>query len=117
MRLKPLRFIGHKIGPFEHIELNWNKDSRYTLIVAENGMGKTTLVVAMAACLSIGDDHLFPHRQFQRFAHDKESFAYFELENQGDFVWIAICPLLRSNVQKFVELLTNYANLQLLDSS
>jgi hypothetical protein len=49
MKLKPVRFIGHNIGPFEHVELNWEKDSRYTLIVAENGMGKTTLVAAMAA--------------------------------------------------------------------
>ncbi len=44
MKLKPLKFIGHKIGPFEHIELTWDTESRHTLIVGENGMGKTTLL-------------------------------------------------------------------------
>jgi predicted ATP-binding protein involved in virulence len=88
MRLKPVRFIGHKIGPFDHIELNWEKDSRYTLIVAENGLGKTTLVAAMAACLSFGDDNLFPTVHFQRFGHDDETFAYFELDRGGKTAWI-----------------------------
>ena len=37
MKLKPLKFIGHKIGPFEHIELTWDTESRHTLIVGENG--------------------------------------------------------------------------------
>lgn len=78
MRLKPKRFIAHKIGPFEHLELNWETDSRYTLIVAENGMGKTSLVTAMAACLSLGDDNLFHPSHLQRFAHDETAFAAFE---------------------------------------
>jgi predicted ATP-binding protein involved in virulence len=70
MRLKPIRFIGHKIGPFDHIELNWDKESRHTLIVAENGMGKTTLVAAIAACLSLGHNGLFmpSHVSSQFFA-------------------------------------------------
>ncbi len=88
MKLKPLRFIGHKIGPFDHIELNWEKDSRHTLIVAENGMGKTTLVAAMAACLSFGDDSLFPDSHFQRFTHDEESFAFFEVVFGDEVGWL-----------------------------
>jgi predicted ATP-binding protein involved in virulence len=83
MKLKPIKFIGHKLGPFEHIELNWDRDSRYTLIVGENGMGKTTLVTAMAACLSFGDDTFFPPSQFDRFAHSEESFAALEVEWKG----------------------------------
>src|SRR5262245_3743100 len=63
MKLKPLRFIGHKIGPFDHIELNWDKNSHYTLIVAENGMGKTTLVATIAACLSLGNESLISPEQ------------------------------------------------------
>ena len=89
MRLKPVRFIGHNIGPFDHVELNWDKDSRYTLIVAENGLGKTTLVAAMAACLSFGENNLFPSVHFRRFAHDEEAFAYLELELDGTTDWIA----------------------------
>jgi energy-coupling factor transporter ATP-binding protein EcfA2 len=88
MRLKPLKFIGHKIGPFEHIELNWNKESRYTLIVGENGMGKTTLVAAIAACLSFGDKNLFPHSHFERFAHSQESFAGIELDLGNETGWL-----------------------------
>lgn len=88
MRWKPVRFIGHKIGPFDHIELNWEQDSRYTLIVAENGMGKTTLVTAMAACLSFGDDDLCPSLNFERFAHDDESFAALELSLGQDTGWL-----------------------------
>jgi predicted ATP-binding protein involved in virulence len=87
MKLKPVRFIGHNIGPFEHVELNWEKDSRYTLIVAGNGMGKTTLVAAMAACLSFGEDSVFPATHFRRFTRDKEAFAYFELELDGTTHW------------------------------
>jgi predicted ATPase len=88
MKWKPIRFIGHKIGPFDHIELNWERDSRYTLIVAENGMGKTTLVAAMAACLSFGDDNLFPSMHFERFAHDEEAFAALELSLEQDTGWL-----------------------------
>ena len=88
MRWKPVRFIGHKIGPFDHVELNWEQDSRYTLIVAENGMGKTTLVTAMAACLSFGDDDLCPSLNFERFAHDDGSFAALELSLGQDTGWL-----------------------------
>jgi predicted ATP-binding protein involved in virulence len=88
MRWKPVRFIGHKIGPFDHIELNWEQESRYTLIVAENGMGKTTLVAAMAACLSFGDDDLCPSLNFERFAHDDEAFAALELNLGQDTGWL-----------------------------
>jgi hypothetical protein len=88
MKLRPVRFIGHKIGPFDHIELNWAQDSRYTLIVAENGMGKTTLVAAMAACLSFGDDNLFSTAHFRRFTHDEQAFAYLELEMGRETGWI-----------------------------
>jgi len=87
MRIKPVRFIGHKIGPFDHIELNWEQGSRYTLIVAENGLGKTTLVAAMAACLCFGDDDSFPAAHFQRFVHSEESFAYLEV-NLDKTYWI-----------------------------
>jgi predicted ATPase len=88
VKLKPIKFIGHKIGPFDHIELNWDKDSRYTLIVGENGVGKTTLVAALAVCLSFGDDNLFPASQFDRFAHDEESFAALEVEWEGKAGWL-----------------------------
>lgn len=88
MKWKPVRFIGHKIGPFDHIELNWEKGSRYTLIVAENGMGKTTLVAAMAACLSFGDDNLFPSVYFERFASNREALAYLEIELGSETGWI-----------------------------
>jgi energy-coupling factor transporter ATP-binding protein EcfA2 len=90
VRLKPVKFVGHKIGPFDHIELNWQQDSDYTLIVAENGLGKTTLVAAMAACLSLGDDTLFPDEHFERFAHYKtgDSFAYLEIDMEGEAGWI-----------------------------
>lgn len=101
MKLKPLRFIGHKIGPFDHIELNWEKESRHTLIIAENGMGKTTLVTAIAACLSLGNKQHFPPEAFQRFAHNQESFAYFSFEYNGEVFWSFSCPL--SNNDKNTE--------------
>ncbi len=88
MRLKPVRFIGHNIGPFDHVELNWERDSRYTLIVAENGLGKTTLVAAMAACLSFGENDLLPSVHFRRFTHDENAFAYLELEAGKRIGWI-----------------------------
>ncbi|MGB0385117.1 MAG: AAA family ATPase [Ardenticatenaceae bacterium] len=83
MKMTPVRFVGHKIGPFDHIELNWEKESRYTLIVAENGMGKTTLVAAMAACLAAGNGVLFPDNLFARLAHDDTSYAYLEVDING----------------------------------
>lgn len=83
MKMMPVRFVGHKIGPFDHIELNWEKESRYTLIVAENGMGKTTLAVALAACLAAGNNKLFPAELFLRFAHDDSSYAYLEVDLNG----------------------------------
>ena len=92
MKLKPLQFIGHKIGPFDHIELNWDKESQHTLIVAENGMGKTTLVTAISACLSLGDQNLLPLTIFKRFAHDKESFAYLSFEIDDETLWSFYCP-------------------------
>lgn len=84
MNMRPVRFVAHKIGPFEHIELNWEKESRYTLIVAENGMGKTTLVTAMAACLAAGNLALFPFGLFARLGHDETSYAYFEVDINGE---------------------------------
>jgi predicted ATP-binding protein involved in virulence len=84
MKMTPVRFVAHKIGPFDHIELNWEKESRYTLIVAENGMGKTTLVTAMAACLAAGNETLFPFDLFARLAHDESSYAYFEVNINGE---------------------------------
>ena len=89
MKLKPTHFIGHKLGPFEHIELTWsqNKDSRYTLIVGENGMGKTTLVTAMAACLSFGEEELFPPEHFERFITDEGSFSYLEVKWGNEYGW------------------------------
>lgn len=92
MKLKPLKFIGHQIGPFDHIELNWDKESQHTLVVAENGMGKTTIVTAIAACLSLGDQKLFPLTIFQRFAHDKESFAFFCFQVADEILWSFYCP-------------------------
>ncbi len=88
VRLKPVKFIAHKLGPFEHLELDWDKDSRYTLIVGENGMGKTTLVAAMAACLSFGNENLFPDKHFERFAHNEESFACLEINLDNKTGWL-----------------------------
>lgn len=99
MKLRPLRFIGHKIGPFDHIELNWEKDSRHTLVVAENGMGKTTLVAAIASCLSAGDREFFPIEHFQQFAHNKSATAYLEMELNGQTEWMVQCPLADSDQQ------------------
>lgn len=48
-------------------------------IVGENGMGKTTLVTAIAACLA-GTDQLFPSQLFDRLGQDETSYAYLELE-------------------------------------
>lgn len=87
MKLRPVRFIGHRIGPFDHIELVWERDSQYTLIVAENGMGKTTLIAAMAACLSFGEE-AFPSEHFERFAHDEESFAALEVNFGNEAAWL-----------------------------
>lgn len=85
MALQPVRFVGHKIGPFEQIELNWTAGSRHTLIIGENGMGKTTLTVALAACLA---SHLTKpptisrlQQAFNRFAQDKTAYAFFKLSN------------------------------------
>lgn len=80
MRLQPVRFIGHKIGPFDHIELNWHEDSQSTIIVGENGTGKTTLVAAMAACLGNGARDTYPVKHFDRFASSKDSYAYLEVK-------------------------------------
>lgn len=107
MKLKPLRFIGHKIGPFDHIELNWEKESRHTLIVAENGMGKTTLVTAIASCLSVGSNDFFPVEHFERFAHNQESTAYLEIELDGQIEWVLRCPLAKDD-QKTEQLLEQY---------
>lgn len=94
MRLKPVRFIAHKLGPFDHVELKWGGESRYTLIVAENGMGKTTLVTAMAACLSFDSETLFKNvgNQFERFVQDRDAFAYLELDYEGQVGWIFRWP-------------------------
>ncbi|MDM8531431.1 ATP-binding protein [Anaerolineales bacterium HSG25] len=89
MRLKPTKLIVHKLGPFDHLELNWdNKDSRRTLIVAENGLGKTTLVAALAACLSFGNEYTFPLDELIRFAHDETAYAYLELDIGGKTGWV-----------------------------
>lgn len=88
MRLKPKRFIAHKIGPFEHLELNWETDSRYTLIVAENGMGKTTLVTALSICLSFATPGWTSPRFFRRYFHSNESYIYLELVFDGQPAWI-----------------------------
>lgn len=96
MRMTPVRFVGHKIGPFDHIELNWEKESRYTLIVAENGMGKTTLVAAMAACLAGhtnyglapngANENLLPNDVLYKFGYHYSSYVYFELEMNNERV-------------------------------
>ncbi|MEM7539357.1 MAG: AAA family ATPase, partial [Chloroflexota bacterium] len=85
MRVQPVRFIGHKIGPFEHIELNWptDKDIRSTIIIGENGAGKTTLVTSMAACLGNGNLNAFPQKEFDRLAYDENSSAFFEFLLDG----------------------------------
>ncbi|MDM8520792.1 AAA family ATPase [Anaerolineales bacterium HSG6] len=89
MRLKPTKLIVHKLGPFDHLELNWdNPDSHRTLIVAENGLGKTTLVAALAACLSFGDENSFPLKHLKRFAHDKTAYAYLELDLEEETGWV-----------------------------
>ncbi|MDM8527496.1 ATP-binding protein [Anaerolineales bacterium HSG24] len=89
MRLKPTKLIVHKLGPFDHLELNWdNKDSRRTLIVAENGLGKTTLVAALAACLSFGNEHAFPLKHLERFAQDETAYSYLELDLEGETGWV-----------------------------
>jgi|GEM_PF-7050086 len=87
MQLRPIRFIGHKIGPFEHIELSWNPESRNTIIVGENGTGKTTLVAAIAACLGGVSMNFFPPKEFERFTYSDESNAFFEFgdESQNTF--------------------------------
>lgn len=83
MRLQPVRFVGYQIGPFDHIELTWDRASRYTLLVGENGMGKTTLVTAMAGCLAAWNESLFPSNLFARLGRDEYAFAYLELEIDG----------------------------------
>jgi hypothetical protein len=90
MRLQPLKFIGHKIGPFDHVELNWQPGSRSTLIVAENGMGKTTLITAIAACLSFGISDLFPMERWQRIAHGDgvNSYAALKMSFNDNVAWI-----------------------------
>jgi predicted ATP-binding protein involved in virulence len=105
MRLKPIRFIGHKIGPFDHIELNWDKESRHTLIVAENGMGKTTLVAAIAACLSLGHNALFMPSHLQKFAHDDEAYSYLELTWGNKKGWVFRCPLSENDNKTELQLL------------
>lgn len=91
MRVKPIKFVGHEIGPFDHIELNWKSDSRYTLISAQNGMGKTTLVTAISDCLS-GSRHtsqgvrLSLSSHFERICRSSKSYAYFEFESGGSRV-------------------------------
>ena len=105
MRLKPIRFIGHKIGPFDHIELNWDKESRHTLIVAENGMGKTTLVAAIAACLSLGHNGLFMPSHLQKFAHDDEAYSYLELTWENKKGWVFRCPLSENDNKTELQLL------------
>jgi len=92
MRLQPVRFIGHKIGPFDHVELNWHEDSQSTIIVGENGTGKTTLVAVMAACLGLGNYNAYPFNIFERFAHSQESFAYFELLVNGQKAFSLVWP-------------------------
>ena len=87
MKLKPQRFIGYRIGPFEEVELNWHKNSHYTLILGENGAGKTTLIAAMAACLALNNDVLFPAHRIEQFAHDETSFAYFEVSIANKPTW------------------------------
>lgn len=83
MRLQPVRFVGYKLGPFDKIELTWERESRYTLLVGENGMGKTTLTTAMAGCLAAWNESLFPASLFHRLGRDESAFAYLELEIDG----------------------------------
>ena len=83
MRLRPIRFIGHKIGPFDHIELNWHPESRHTIIVGENGTGKTTLAVAIAVCLAQDCPELFPPKEFERFKQSEDSYARFEFWDES----------------------------------
>ena len=93
MRLKPTKLIVHKLGPFDHLELNWdNKDSRRTLIVAENGLGKTTLVAALAACLSFGAGFSFPPEELKRFASSEVAYAYLELDFGNEVGWVIYSP-------------------------
>ncbi|MEM7119404.1 MAG: hypothetical protein AAF614_43715, partial [Chloroflexota bacterium] len=113
MRIKPNRFVGHKIGPFENIELSWERESRSTLIVAENGMGKTTLVATIAYCLALNGNNLSgqTHQFVKKAFYDSYSFAYLELLIDGEIGWILAGTTRKERSQEHESLITQLTGL------
>ena len=73
--VQPVKFIAHKVGPIDHIELAWDPHSRGTLIIGDNGTGKTTLIKAIGLCHTFNAQNLNRLSQIMR---DEESWLFWE---------------------------------------
>ncbi|MGB1250304.1 MAG: AAA family ATPase [Candidatus Promineifilaceae bacterium] len=80
MRLQPVRFVGHRIGPFEHIDLQWHPDSKSTIILGENGAGKSSLIAAISACFSY---YVTSTESIRSVFWGKDSYSWLELNIDG----------------------------------